>query len=130
MGKLAAHARFFSPLPRGFLANTSCAHYYRSIVASRKYATNLPAQVDLLERYRGLVALGQLQADEEQIRVIAQVCLAVGRYVRCADIVRRLLAATAEQGLRRICTAGGPGASSQPDSCAANAGRDPMVDCR
>ena len=129
MGKLPAQARFFSPLPRGFLANTSCAHYYHSTVVSRKYATNLPAQVNLLERYRGLVALGQLQVDEEQIRVIAQVRLAVGRYGRHAD-VRRLLAATVEQGLRRICTAGGSGASSQPDSCAANAGCDPMVDCR
>ena len=39
----------------------------------RRYSTNLPANVDLLERYRGLVALGRIQEDEEQIRVIMQV---------------------------------------------------------
>ncbi|KAH9942379.1 AFG1-like ATPase-domain-containing protein [Epithele typhae] len=32
----------------------------------------LPAQIDLLERYRGLVALGRVREDEEQIRVIMQ----------------------------------------------------------
>ncbi|KAH9892646.1 hypothetical protein C8Q73DRAFT_67209 [Cubamyces lactineus] len=31
---------------------------------------NLPAQIDLLERYRGMVALGRIEEDEEQIRVI------------------------------------------------------------
>ncbi|KAI0335151.1 hypothetical protein GY45DRAFT_1421319 [Cubamyces sp. BRFM 1775] len=30
----------------------------------------LPAQIDLLERYRGMVALGRITEDEEQIRVI------------------------------------------------------------
>lgn len=39
----------------------------------RGYSTNLPANVDLLERYRGLVALGRIEEDEEQIRVIMQV---------------------------------------------------------
>lgn len=39
----------------------------------RRYSTNLPANVDLLERYRGLVTLGRIQEDEEQIRVIMQV---------------------------------------------------------
>ncbi|KAI0358524.1 hypothetical protein OH77DRAFT_1420920 [Trametes cingulata] len=34
--------------------------------------SGLPAQIDLLERYRGLVALGRIQEDEEQIRVIMQ----------------------------------------------------------
>ncbi|TFK84570.1 hypothetical protein K466DRAFT_220678 [Polyporus arcularius HHB13444] len=38
----------------------------------RGYSTNLPANIDLLERYRGLVALGRLTEDEEQIRVIMQ----------------------------------------------------------
>ncbi|KAI0630434.1 AFG1-like ATPase-domain-containing protein [Trametes polyzona] len=33
---------------------------------------NLPAQIDLLERYRGLVALCRIKEDEEQIRVIMQ----------------------------------------------------------
>ncbi|EJF65444.1 hypothetical protein DICSQDRAFT_79616 [Dichomitus squalens LYAD-421 SS1] len=36
------------------------------------YTTKLPVQVDLLERYRGLVALGRIKEDEEQIRVIMQ----------------------------------------------------------
>ena len=39
----------------------------------RSYSTNLPTQVDLLERYRGLVTLGRIKEDEEQIRVIMQV---------------------------------------------------------
>ncbi|KAI0829842.1 AFG1-like ATPase-domain-containing protein [Trametes gibbosa] len=34
--------------------------------------TNLPAQIDLLERYRGLISLGRIKEDEEQIRVIMQ----------------------------------------------------------
>ncbi|KAI0745914.1 AFG1-like ATPase-domain-containing protein [Earliella scabrosa] len=34
--------------------------------------TYLPATNDLFERYRGLVALGRIQQDEEQIRVIMQ----------------------------------------------------------
>ncbi|KAI0373958.1 hypothetical protein BV20DRAFT_936658 [Pilatotrama ljubarskyi] len=38
----------------------------------REGHSDLPAQTDLLERYRGLVALGRVQADEEQIRVIMQ----------------------------------------------------------
>ncbi|RPD57550.1 hypothetical protein L226DRAFT_301305 [Lentinus tigrinus ALCF2SS1-7] len=38
----------------------------------RRYSTNLPAHVDLLERYRGLIALGRIQEDEEQIRVVMQ----------------------------------------------------------
>lgn len=41
--------------------------------ANRHYSTNLPVQVDLLERYRGLVALGRIKEDEEQIRVVMQV---------------------------------------------------------
>ena len=41
--------------------------------ANRQYNTNLPIQVDLLERYRGLVALGRIKEDEEQIRVVMQV---------------------------------------------------------
>jgi hypothetical protein len=35
--------------------------------------TGLPQQVDILERYRGLVVLGRIKYDEEQIRVITQV---------------------------------------------------------
>ncbi|KAI0744112.1 AFG1-like ATPase-domain-containing protein [Daedaleopsis nitida] len=38
----------------------------------RRYSTYLPVQTDLLERYRGLVASGRIQQDEEQIRVIMQ----------------------------------------------------------
>ena len=41
--------------------------------ANRHYSTNLPVQVDLLERYRGLVALGRIKEDEEQIRMVMQV---------------------------------------------------------
>ena len=33
----------------------------------------LPAQIDLLDRYRGLVALGRIKEDDEQIRVIMKV---------------------------------------------------------
>ncbi|KAI0779449.1 AFG1-like ATPase-domain-containing protein [Fomes fomentarius] len=40
--------------------------------SARRYGTNLPAQTDLLERYHGLVALGRVQQDEEQVRVIMQ----------------------------------------------------------
>ncbi|KAH9858488.1 AFG1-like ATPase-domain-containing protein [Lenzites betulinus] len=39
---------------------------------ARSAHTNLPAQIDLLERYRGLIALGRVKKDEEQIRVIMQ----------------------------------------------------------
>ncbi|PIL35939.1 hypothetical protein GSI_01599 [Ganoderma sinense ZZ0214-1] len=42
------------------------------ISTDRRYSTNLPVQVDLLERYRGLVALGRIREDEEQIRVVMQ----------------------------------------------------------
>lgn len=35
--------------------------------------SNLPQVLDLLERYRGLVALGQINYDEEQVRVVMQV---------------------------------------------------------
>ena len=47
----------------------------------RSYSTNLPTQVDLLERYRGLMSLGRIKEDEEQIRVIMQVenIFAIGR---------------------------------------------------
>ncbi|KAI0675380.1 AFG1-like ATPase-domain-containing protein [Trametes maxima] len=34
--------------------------------------SNLPVQIDLLQRYRGFVALGRIKEDEEQIRVIMQ----------------------------------------------------------
>ena len=35
--------------------------------------TNLPQTIDLLHTYRGLVALGKVKYDEEQVRVIMQV---------------------------------------------------------
>lgn len=38
-----------------------------------KDSENLPQPVDLLERYRGLVALGEIDYDEEQVRVVMQV---------------------------------------------------------
>ncbi|KAH9935750.1 AFG1-like ATPase-domain-containing protein [Fomitopsis serialis] len=41
----------------------------------RHYSTEIsgvPQQLDLLERYRGLVALGRVRFDDEQVRVIAQ----------------------------------------------------------
>ncbi|PCH36109.1 hypothetical protein WOLCODRAFT_81546 [Wolfiporia cocos MD-104 SS10] len=51
-------------------------------IATRTFATNatlrtsspsqVPQHIDLLERYRGLVALGKIQNDEEQIRIIMQ----------------------------------------------------------
>ncbi|KZT22234.1 hypothetical protein NEOLEDRAFT_1072044 [Neolentinus lepideus HHB14362 ss-1] len=34
--------------------------------------SNVPQQVDLLDRYRGLVALGKIKYDEEQVRVVMQ----------------------------------------------------------
>ncbi|KII92426.1 hypothetical protein PLICRDRAFT_50808 [Plicaturopsis crispa FD-325 SS-3] len=34
--------------------------------------SNVPQQVDLLERYRGLVLLGKIKYDEEQVRVVMQ----------------------------------------------------------
>ncbi|KZP22052.1 hypothetical protein FIBSPDRAFT_739626 [Athelia psychrophila] len=35
-------------------------------------ASNLPQSTDLLERYRGLVALGKISFDEDQVRVVMQ----------------------------------------------------------
>lgn len=72
MGKLPPHSRFIPVLARGTLATKSWrgAHSPSSI---RRSSTNLPAQVDLLQRYRGLVVLGRVQEDDEQIRVIMQV---------------------------------------------------------
>lgn len=43
--------------------------------STRRLMSNLPQQVDLLERYRGLVALGRIKYDENQVRVIMQVGL-------------------------------------------------------
>lgn len=37
------------------------------------FSSNLPQTVDLLERYRGLVTLGTIKYDEEQVRVVMQV---------------------------------------------------------
>ncbi|KAH9839231.1 AFG1-like ATPase-domain-containing protein [Rhodofomes roseus] len=39
---------------------------------AEKEVSGLPQQLDLLERYRGLVAIGRIQYDEEQVRLIAQ----------------------------------------------------------
>ena len=44
--------------------------------------SGLPQQIDLLERYRGLVALGRVTYDEEQVRIIVQVRLPLARSVR------------------------------------------------
>ncbi|KAF5357382.1 hypothetical protein D9758_005841 [Tetrapyrgos nigripes] len=40
--------------------------------AHSRFLSTLPQQVDLLDRYRGLVALGKIQYDEPQVRVIMQ----------------------------------------------------------
>lgn len=56
----------------------SCASRFHSattLCETDKSQSNLPAQIDLLDRYRGLVTLGRIQEDEEQIRVIMQVCV-------------------------------------------------------
>ncbi|KAE9403891.1 hypothetical protein BT96DRAFT_955819 [Gymnopus androsaceus JB14] len=39
---------------------------------TRSISSNLPQQVDLLERYRSLVALGRVKYDDNQVRVIMQ----------------------------------------------------------
>ncbi|KAK7473136.1 hypothetical protein VKT23_001237 [Stygiomarasmius scandens] len=47
--------------------------FIRSPTSKRLYSSStLPQQVDLLERYRGLVTLGKVQYDEAQVRVIMQ----------------------------------------------------------
>jgi hypothetical protein len=38
-----------------------------------RWTSNLPQNTDLLERYRGLVAVGQIEYDEEQVRVVMEV---------------------------------------------------------
>ncbi|KAG6917320.1 hypothetical protein DXG01_002978 [Tephrocybe rancida] len=39
-------------------------------ISSGSRSVNLPAQIDLLERYRGLVALGEIDYDKDQVRVV------------------------------------------------------------
>lgn len=50
-------------------------HDSRSIYLSNAAdnTTNLPVHVDLLEKYRALVALGHVQYNEEQVRVVMRV---------------------------------------------------------
>ena len=45
------------------------AHYTTEPPSS----SNLPQTIDLLHTYRGLVALGKIKYDEEQVRVVMQV---------------------------------------------------------
>lgn len=48
------------------------AHYTPG-PSTTENSTNLPQTIDLLHTYRGLVALGKVKYDEEQVRVIMQV---------------------------------------------------------
>ncbi|KAI0645780.1 AFG1-like ATPase-domain-containing protein [Trametes meyenii] len=58
------------------LTGRGVGHIHTASVHTRNAPTdvqsNLPAQVDLLQRYRGFVVLGRIKEDEEQIRVIMQ----------------------------------------------------------
>ncbi|KAH9948963.1 AFG1-like ATPase-domain-containing protein [Amylocystis lapponica] len=45
----------------------SCSNLFNS-----EKVSHLPQQLDLLEKYRGLVALGRIKYDDEQIRVVMQ----------------------------------------------------------
>ena len=76
MGRLSVHARLFALQPRDVRATRSWRQPC-SPAGIRRNITNLPAQIALLERYRGLVALGRVQEDEEQVRVIMQVSIPV-----------------------------------------------------
>ena len=68
---------------RGRVSGGAYSKYGFHVPSRRRYtlgaaqshagASGLPQQLDLLERYRGLVALGRVTYDEEQVRVIAQV---------------------------------------------------------
>ncbi|TFY80899.1 hypothetical protein EWM64_g3117 [Hericium alpestre] len=49
-----------------------CTRRGTHTAASSENHSGLPQPTDLLEQYRGLVALGKLQYDEDQIRVIMQ----------------------------------------------------------
>jgi len=46
-------------------------------IKARQYTTGLPQSTDLLQRYRGLVALGKIQYDEEQVRVVMKVSIVI-----------------------------------------------------
>ncbi|EGO25507.1 hypothetical protein SERLADRAFT_448478 [Serpula lacrymans var. lacrymans S7.9] len=52
-----------------FVFPGTCSPSFRS---DRSDFTNLPQQVDLLERYRGLVTLGRIQYDANQVRVVME----------------------------------------------------------
>ena len=51
----------------------SQSRYALSAAGSHRNVSGLPQQLDLLERYRGLVVMGRVTYAEEQVRVIAQV---------------------------------------------------------
>ena len=46
---------------------------WKTYAIARDTGVGLPANSDLLDRYKGLVALGHIQQDEEQLRVVMQV---------------------------------------------------------
>ncbi|KAJ7723551.1 AFG1-like ATPase-domain-containing protein [Mycena metata] len=45
---------------------------YSSTLAAPPHSASLPQSIDVLQRYRGMVATGEIQYDEDQIRVIMQ----------------------------------------------------------
>ncbi|KAH7913256.1 AFG1-like ATPase-domain-containing protein [Hygrophoropsis aurantiaca] len=79
LGQTRCVDRHFQLFP-GWVANVRNNSYrvkQRIFIRSNSYttlgagsSTNLPQQVDLLERYHGLVALGRIKYDEDQIRVV------------------------------------------------------------
>ncbi len=101
----------------------TCASRFHSaatLYQTDKSRSNLPAQIDLLERYRGLVTLGRIQEDEEQIRVIMQVCVSHHSYFkqRNGTLMLRFETATKiTQGTRRICPSSSVSEAPESDAC-------------
>jgi hypothetical protein len=65
--------------------------------------SGLPQQTDLLEQYRGLVAAGRLTYDEEQVRVVMEVC----NVVLGLPTIRRAPSANAQPATEAASTTGG-----------------------
>lgn len=101
----SSHSRWVSGAPhqRCNVSVSSRRWYALDTTKSRPDVSGLPQQLDLLERYRGLVVLGRLSYAEEQIRVIFQVRLP---YLMESDSCREMIdeAQEAAEKSGRICS--------------------------
>lgn len=75
------------PSCQGYHCQGHPSRVYYSALSSDDTFSNLPQQVDLLERYRGLVTAGIIQYDEEQLRVVMQVLAYISSRCRIAVMI-------------------------------------------